>query len=317
MAPAPPLRWNAGVPSRALLLSLLIPACAGAPPGAAWNQDLLGELAAARREGREVAVFFALPGRDASDRMERAALPDPVVRAALAEGGFRSARADGFQHQRLFAQWIGGQEGMGLAVADARGEVVAARPGPQDAPELAAFLRLATRLRPERQAAEAALAAQPGAEAEHRLGTVLLELGCRQRALGHLVTAAMAGRHEAAGQLALLHGQDGRLQEARRWLQLAPATPGRQVTDGYLAFKERRHQHAVDALHAALQHELPAGERQRARLFLGKALHEVGRSGEALALLRGLVAEATGSTFEGAALHTIAHIESPDHGHSH
>jgi hypothetical protein len=52
-------------------------------------------------------------------------------------------------------------------------------------------------------------------------------------------------------------------------------------------------------------------------LFLGKALHESGAESEATRVLQSLIAEGTGSTFEGAARHTLQHIQSPDHGHSH
>ena len=70
-------------------------------------------------------------------------------------------------------------------------------------------------------------------------------------------------------------------------------------------------------LDAALQRGELGEDRQRALLYLGKSLHEVDRDDRALPLLRALAAEATGSVFEAAALHTLGHIENPDHGHEH
>jgi tetratricopeptide (TPR) repeat protein len=279
--------------------------------------DLPKVLAQSRSSGADTVVFFALPGREASDRMEQNALRDAAVAAALREGGFHSARADGFKRQKLYEEWIGNGEGMGIAVVGHDADLLGARPGPQDAPELAAFLRLCAGKRAELAARRAAQKPVPTPANEHALGTLLLQLGCRKQAEPLLVDAALAGRSQAAMELALLYGQDGRLVEARRWLKLAPAGPAAQVVDGYVAFKERRHQDAVRALETALQKDLPDGERQRACLFLAKALHECGRSQQALEILRKLAAEGSGSTFEGAALHTIAHIESPDHGHTH
>lgn len=297
------------------LLPLTLLACAGAPP--LWTDDVPQGLARTRSAGTDTVVFFALPGREASDRMERMALRDPGVLAAMAEGGLASVRADGFERKRLYADWIGSGEGMGIAVVGADGQVIGARPGPQDAPELAAFLRLCIGKRQELAALRVVQATSPGPANDHALGTLLLQLGCRKQAEPLLLEAAMAGRPQAAIELALLYGQDGRLDEARRWLKHTGGSPAAKVVDGYVAFKERRHQDAVRVLEAALRQDLTDEERQRASLFLGKALHESGRSQEALVILRQLSAEATGSTFAGAALHTIAHIENPSHGHSH
>ena len=52
-----------------------------APPE--WQTDLEVALRPQARDGRDLVVFFALPGREMSDRMQ-ARLDDPVVMAALA-----------------------------------------------------------------------------------------------------------------------------------------------------------------------------------------------------------------------------------------
>ena len=92
--------------------------------------------------------------------------------------------------------------------------------------------------------------------------------------------------------------------------------PAAWVTEGYLLYKERRHAEAVAVLARALAGEL-GDERPRARLFYGKALHEAGRDAEAEAELVALARDAVGTTFAGAALHTLAHLRNPDHGHTH
>ncbi len=295
---------------------LVCAACSVAPP-TAWGDDLTATLVAGRQEGRHVVVFFALAGREASDRMAARTLHDPAVLAALREGGYLSVRVDGFARQRLYQEWLGSGEGMGIAVQGPDGHLAAARPGPQDPPELAAFLRQATALRPAVASARAALTATAGPAQQFALGDLLLQLGCRREAEPLLLAAATGGSPAAPIRMALLHGQDGRLEQARQWLRHAGSGAEAMVVEGYVQFKERRHPEAVQTLEAALRQELPPLERQRARLFLGKALHEAGRSPEALALLQSLAAEATGSPFEGAALHTIAHIQDPSHGHDH
>ena len=119
-------------------------ACAAAPR---WHDDITAALRQARAGQRELVVFFALPGREASDRMQQS-LTDDRVLAALGDGGFLAAIADGSVRQHLYATWIGGGEGMGIAVLDGDGRCFAARPGPMDPPEFAAFLRLCARSRP-------------------------------------------------------------------------------------------------------------------------------------------------------------------------
>lgn len=295
---------------------LVSPACAGAPP--AWGADLVTELQAARTAGQDVAVYFALPDRELSDRMEEQALPDPVVLAALAAHGFRSLRVDAGRHGNLYRAWVGGGEGMGICVLDSVGRVYAARPGPQDPPELAAFLRLCALRREAIRAARTRLAADPrDAAAHHALGCVLLELGCRIGTEEHLVTAAQAGIGDAWHRLARLHALDGDVAAARKWLPNAPQTSFALVTEGYVLFKERRHAEAVAVLQQALQRGGLDQDRQRALLYLGKSLHECGRGPEAVHVLRMMAAEGTGSTFEAAALHALRHLQDPSHGHSH
>jgi hypothetical protein len=58
-------------------------------------------------------------------------------------------------------------------------------------------------------------------------------------------------------------------------------------------------------------------DRQRALLYLGKALHENKQDERAIPLLEALAAEGTGSTFEAGALHTLGHLKNPQHGHTH
>jgi hypothetical protein len=273
-------------------------------------------LPAAQAAGQELVVFFALAGRPASERMQ-AGLQDPEVLAALRAGRFATAIADGTARADLFAAWLAGREGMGIAVLDAEGRCYAARPGPQDPPELAAFLRACAAARAELAALRGRLATASRPSDQHALGALLLELGCRHESRALLEAAAKAGVADARHRLARLCALDGDVAAARRWLAGAPRTGAAQVTEGYVLFKERRHAAAIDVFEAALRQPLPASERQRAQLYLGKALHEDKQDGRAVALLEALRAEATGSTFEAAAAHALAHIRAGDHGHAH
>lgn len=296
------------------LLLALVAACTAAP---AWQGDLQQALLTARGERRELVVFFALPGRDQSDRMQ-ASLGDPAVLAALAAGDFVAVTCDGQERARLYDEWVGGGEGMGIAVLDGEGRVYAVRPGPQDPPELAAFLRRCMAARSE-LATWRHLVAQPAVAPldRHQLGCLLLELGCRKQAEPLLVDAAMAGVVDARHRLARLHALDGNVAAARRWLRDAPKTPAAQVTEGYVLFKERRHAEAVAVFDGALAAGGLGADRQRALLYLGKALHEARQDQRAVPLLEALAAEGTGSTFEAAALHTLGHIRDAGQGHAH
>ncbi|MBK8097300.1 MAG: hypothetical protein IPK26_09340 [Planctomycetes bacterium] len=160
---------------------------------------------------------------------------------------------------------------MGIAVLDPASDVWAARPGPQDADELAAYLRLCASRRPLRAAAAKVADAPDDARAKYEFACLRLERGCRVGTEDLFVSAAMAGIHDARHKLARLHALDGNVLSARRWLQDAPKTPEAQVTEGYLLFKERRHAEAVVVLGKALDQQL-GPERQRALLYYGKAL---------------------------------------------
>lgn len=292
--------------------------CAGCASTVTWQQDLPQALAASRQSHQDLVVYFALPGREASDRMQ-ASLSDPAVSAALREGGFEAAVADGSQRAGFYSRWVGGgSEGMGIAVLDATGRVYAARPGPQDPPEFAAFLRQCADARGQLVALRVAEAVRPASPLDqYRLGCLLLQLGCRTECEPLLCSAAKAGVVDARHQLARLLALDGNVAEARQWLIGAPRTPAAQVTEGYVLFKERKHEAAIAAFEAALRTGELAHDRQRALLYLGKALHENRQDDRAVPLLQALAAEGTGSTFEAAAVHTLGHIEQPQHGHSH
>jgi hypothetical protein len=295
-------------------LALLLGGCAAVPE---WQTDLRVALSAARDGRQELVVYFALPGREASDRMQRA-LAEPVVGRALAAGDFAAVVADGVAHSRLYAEWLGGGEGMGIAVLDAMGQVYAVRPGPQDPPELAAFLRRCAANRAALAAARAAVAAPTAGVGEQlALGALLLELGCRRQSEPLLLDAALAGDFAARHLLARLYALEGNVVLAERWLQGVPPTPARLVTEGYVRFKARRHADAVVAFERALREGGGFADRQRALLYLGKSLHELGRDERAVPLLEALAAEGTGSTFEAAAGHTLAHLRDPQHGHAH
>jgi len=299
---------------RAALLAALLPCCA-APPE--WQQDLTAALAGARRSGREVVVFFTLPGREMSDRMQ-ARIEDPLIMAALARGGFAAVVCDGVARKRLYGAWIGGGEGMGIAVLDAAGAVYCARPGPQDPEELAALLDLCAAKREPLARLRAQQAAAPRDPLlQHELGCLYLELGCRVHCEPLLLEAATGGVAEARHRLAHLYALDGDLLSARRWLQAAPRTPDAIATEGYVLFKERRHAEAVEAFEQALATGKLGEERQRALLYLGKSLHEAKDDERAVPTLERLANEGTGSTFEAAARHTLGHIYNPDHGHTH
>ncbi|MBL8747719.1 MAG: tetratricopeptide repeat protein [Planctomycetes bacterium] len=289
----------------------LLLGCAAAPR---WQDDLPRALADARAAQREIVVFFALRGRVTSDRMEES-LPDSTVGAALADGAFDAVVADGKERARLCAEWVGGPDGMGVAVLDAAGRRYAARPGPQDPPELAAFLRRCAASRGELARLSAAVAAAPAPTDQHALGCLLLELGNVRDAEPLLLAAATAGVADSRHRLARLCAQDGDLTRARQWLATAPRTPAARVTEGYVLFKEKKARDAATVLDAALRDGGLGGDRQRAALFLGKALHDAKDDARAVQVLEALASEGTGSTFEAAARHTLSHVR--DGGHRH
>ena len=298
------------------MLPCLVAACSTPEP---WAVDAVSTLAEAREQDADVVIFFALPGRVLSDQMERDSLTAPEVLEALQEQRFHSLRLDGFSRQRLYDNYIGGGEGMGICVLDKQGRVFAARPGPQDPPELAAYLRLVGAHRAEVLAARAKLASQPADPVvNYELGVLLLELGCRVGTDALLIAAAQGGMMDAHHRLARLYALDGRLTRARQWLRTAHPTPAASVTEGYVLYKERRHAQAVATFEQALaEGGLTPDEELRARLFLGKALHQEGKETQAEAVLRALVAASPGSTYAGAAMHALHHIQDPNHGHSH
>ncbi|MCK5943790.1 MAG: hypothetical protein KAI24_17530, partial [Planctomycetes bacterium] len=198
----------AAAPARAwpfLLLALGLSGCATPP---AWQGDLTAALSSSRRVGRELVVFFALPGREQSDRMQ-ARLDDPVVMRALQRGDFAAVVCDGVERKRLYGAWIGGGEGMGVAVLDGEGAVYCARPGPQDPAQLAALLERCAASREELARLRAALAADPGDPVrQHELGCLYLQLGCRVHSEPLLLDAAIAGVADARHRLARLYALD-------------------------------------------------------------------------------------------------------------
>jgi len=300
---------------------LVVLACAasfaGCRSAVAWRPDTVAAIADARAGGQELVLFFALPGRELSDRMQRQ-LDDPVVQAALADGGFAAAIADGVQRKNLYQTWVGFGEGMGTVVLGTDGQCHAARPGPQDPDELAAWLRSCAASRAALAGARAAVVAEDSdPRAKHRLGCLYLQLGSTRLAEPLLLDAATAGVADARHRLARLYALDGNLAAARRWLVHGPRTGPALVSEGYLLFKERRHREAVAVLEQALAAGDLGDERQRAVLFLGKALHEDQQDQRAVPLLEALANEGTGSTFEAAARHTLQHLRDPQHGHSH
>lgn len=298
----------------ALGLTALLAGCVAAPE---WQTDLEVALRPEARGGRDLVVFFALPGREMSDRMQ-ARLDDPVVMAALARGGFTAVTCDGVARKRLYGAWIGGGEGMGVAVVDPAGQCYCARPGPQDPEQLAALLDLCARERDALADLRRRQAAAPRDPLlQHELGCLYLKLGCRVHSEPLLLDAATAGVTEARHRVARLYALDGNVTAARRWLQAAPRTPAAMATEGYVLFKERRHTDAVRVFEAALATGKLGEERQRAELYLGKSLHEAKDDERAVPILERLANEGTGSTFEAAARHTLGHIYNPDHGHTH
>jgi hypothetical protein len=299
---------------RWLLLVALLAASCTAPPE--WQRDMQSALSESRSGARDLVVYFALPGRSASDSME-SRLPHPVVLDALAAGGFVALIADGVACKRMYAEWIGGSEGMGMCVLDGQGYCYAARPGPQDPGQVAAFLDYCASKRAELAVLRSKLQ-QPAVSPldQYALGCLLLDLGCRVHSEPLLTSAAMDGVAQARLRLAHLFALDGNLTAARRWLKTAPVSPAAKYTEGYVLFKERSYEAAVKAFEEALATKKLGADRQNALLYLGKSLHQDKRDDQAIPILEALVAEATGSTFEAAATHTLGHIYNPDHGHA-
>ena len=82
----------------------LLCGCATPP---AWQSDLPAALSATRAARQELVVFFALPGREMSDRMQ-ARIGDPVVMEALVS--IKRAGADGIltYYALQAAEWLRG-----------------------------------------------------------------------------------------------------------------------------------------------------------------------------------------------------------------
>jgi len=233
----------------ALVLLVCATACV-APPE--WQHDMQVALSESRQASQDLIVYFALPGRDASDLME-SRLGDPVVIAALQRGKFAAVIVDGIERKRLYSEWIGGGEGMGVCVLDGQGYCYAARPGPQDPEEVAAFLDMCASKREELAMLRAMLQqATVSPMDQHALGSLLLDLGCRVHCEPLLIDAALAGVADAKHRLARLYALDGNLTAARRWLKVSPKTPSGMLTEGYVLFKERRHGEAAKVLAAAV-----------------------------------------------------------------
>lgn len=297
-----------------LLLLLCQVACV-APPD--WQRDMQQALSETRRAQQDLIVYFALPGRDASDLME-SRLGEPVVIAALQRGDFAAVIADGVKLKRLYGEWIGGGEGMGVCVLDGQGYCYAARPGPQDPEQVAAFLDMCAAKRSDLADLRAKLQqATVSPLDQHALGCLLLDLGCRVHCEPLLIDAAMSGVADSKHRLARLYALDGNVQAARRWLKASPRTPSAMLTEGYILFKERRHAEAAKVLAEAVATKRLGPERQHALLYLGKSLHEAKQEEEAIVMLEALAAEGTGSTFEAAARHTLNHIYNPGQSHAH
>jgi len=307
-------RWSSS-PS---LIAIVLCGLAGCRAAPTWGDVGVAAAAQPSALGADTVLYFALPGRELSDRMEQGSLVAPPVLMALRRGGFESRRVDGFAGRELYAQWVGAGEGMGIVVLDAQGEVLATRPGPQDPPELAAYLDLIAARRGPIAAARAAVRAAPDdPQAALQLGVMLLELGCRREPEALLERAYAAGLEAAAVRLAHLCALDGDLQPARFWLARAAPSPATSVTQGYVLYKERRHGEAAQVLRAAIGAGGLGADLPRAQLFLGKALHENLRDQEAVPVLEAVVRDWPDTTFAGAALHTLQHIRNPVHGHTH
>lgn len=288
-------------------------ASCAAPPS--WQRDVSLAVSQAQARGQDLVVYFALPGQDRSDAME-AQLADEVVLAALAAGGYSAVVANAIDRKRLYEAWVGGADGMGMCVLDENSYCYAARPGPQDPGQVAAFLDLCAEKRAEVRRLRARLqGADAGIMDEFELGRLLLQLGCRVNAGELLRNAAVTGVAEARYHLAHLYALDGNVTAARQWLRAAPKTPGARWVEGYVLFKEHRYVEAVQVIQEAVATNKLGSERQNALLYLGKSLHQAKRDREAIPILEALVAEGTGSTYEAAATHTLGHIYNPDHGH--
>jgi hypothetical protein len=295
----------------ALIGVVWLGACAGAPE---WQEDLTQAIRQSRAQRQDLAVFFAMDDNAASDHTWNS-LVDPAVRAELAAGDFAAVVCDAFERAHLYRGWIGYGEGFGLAVLDADGRAYAARPGPQDPNEAAAFLRRFAAARKDQMGLRDMLA-QPVAAPmdQHALGCLLLELGCcNDYAEDLLLKAATAGVMDARHRLARHYATVGDVAAARRWMNDAPRTPPALVTEGYVLFKERNFADAASTLEQALTKDQTDDERQRAMLYLGKALHEAKEDGRALTVLKALAGEGRGSVFEAAAVHMQEHVVDPGH----
>lgn len=285
-------------------------ACAAAPR---WGDDLGEAMRAARSNGVDAVVFFRRDGAPESDRTVPQ-LADARVGAALAAGDWVAACVDATNHERLLPEWVGGRDGFGFAIVDAAAQPWAARPGPLDADELAAWLRLCASSRAALLQAKAASEASPAdPTAQFELGRLALQLGARRLAEAGLSVAALGGVMDARHRLAKLYALDGDLAKARRWLAGAAPTPAMRLTEGYLLWKERRYDEAAAALEAALAGKQLGDERQWAVLYLGKVWHEQRRDDRAAALLEALVREGTGSLPEASAAHTLRHVRGEPH----
>lgn len=280
--------------------------------GQHWLGDEAMALAEARARGTLVLVHVSTPGRPHDLALRRMLADERLARSFVT---LRLPADDAARVLRLC--------GEPAAVALA---VVAPEAGPLGtwyggtAAELAGFLRqaLAEAGRGPRGTGVGAIFARV------ELHEALASPALAERALAEITThpaASSAERADAFAALARLHAEAAALDRARAALAECARTrpervlgPDCVVTEALLATHALQPAAALSRLEAC---SVPPRDRALAALVRADALHQLGRAGESLAVLHEVLADGAATRFHDTARARIAHLISPDHGHSH
>jgi tetratricopeptide (TPR) repeat protein len=291
-----------------------------------WKTDVDAALAAARKEGRLLAVHFWLEGRPLCRTMAEKTFTDPAVASASAR--FVNLKVNVEDRPDLFTGYVGGRGALATAVVDGTGDVVSVLPGFADAARYRAFLERAERGLAGLKAAREACEKSPGdAWARVELGERYFELDSPRRAEECFLKAIEAGglRAEAAAheRLARLRVMRGRNVEAREHLAEArkrdPAGRlDRILHTEALAFAiERKFSDSVRTASDAVERHPDSPEMDQLLLTLAWSTHEAGADAKALEILEGMLRRFPDSRWAAAARERVEHIRNPPPDHQH
>ena len=304
-----------------------------------WRTDYERALREAQAARRLVLAHFWLEGRPLYLEMNRRTFADAEV-IRLSNERFVPVSLDLRTRADLFERTIGGRGALGTAIVDGSGDVVSALPGFADTSRYLDFLRGALAGYPKLRAARAAAARAPADP--QALGTLaetyealqsprraeeqcekLLQLGAATKIWSSELRRSVAFAHERIARFRALRGKNREaaphIAEYRR---LDPDNRlGRmervELTDGIVAWIERRLKDSMRILETALAKYPSGAEIDQTMLALAVVLHESGNDTRALSLLDALLRQFPQSRSLPQAREQIEHIRNPPPDHVH